>query len=143
MLYSNTKVKVRSPDGDTDFFDIVAGVLQGDIFAQYLFIICLDYILWTSTDLIKENSFTLNKKGKKQSIPHTNYYGRGLCRLHSTSCNTPTQAESLLHSLQKATRDMCFHVNADQTKYVFSSRRRHLHSKWRFSEIRGEVHEPW
>ena len=29
MLYKNTKVKVRSPDGDTDF-DIVAGVLQGD-----------------------------------------------------------------------------------------------------------------
>ena len=27
MLYKNTKVKVRSPDGDTDFFEIVAGVL--------------------------------------------------------------------------------------------------------------------
>ena len=26
MLYRNTKVKVRSPDGDTDNFDIVAGV---------------------------------------------------------------------------------------------------------------------
>ena len=30
MLYRNTKVKVRSPDGDTDYFDIVAGVPQGD-----------------------------------------------------------------------------------------------------------------
>ena len=30
MLYKNTKVKVRSPDGDTDYFDIVAGVLQRD-----------------------------------------------------------------------------------------------------------------
>ena len=28
MLYKNTKVKVRSPNGDTYFFDIVAGVLQ-------------------------------------------------------------------------------------------------------------------
>ena len=27
MLYRNTKVSVRSPDGDTDYFDIVAGVL--------------------------------------------------------------------------------------------------------------------
>ena len=26
MLYKNTKVKVRSPDGDTNYFDIVAGV---------------------------------------------------------------------------------------------------------------------
>ena len=43
ILYRNTKVKVRSPDGDTEYFDIVAGVLQGDTLAPYLFIICLDY----------------------------------------------------------------------------------------------------
>ena len=30
ILYRNTKVKVRSPDWDTDYFDIVAGVLQED-----------------------------------------------------------------------------------------------------------------
>ena len=41
IFYSNTKVKVRSPDGDTEYFDIVAGVLQGDMLAPYLFIICL------------------------------------------------------------------------------------------------------
>ena len=45
ILYRNTKVKVRSPDGDTEYFDIVAGVLQGDTLAPYLFIICLDYAL--------------------------------------------------------------------------------------------------
>ena len=28
ILNRNTKVKVRSPEGDTDYFDIVAGVLQ-------------------------------------------------------------------------------------------------------------------
>ena len=33
MLYKNTKVKVRSLDGDTDYFDIVAGVLQGGTWA--------------------------------------------------------------------------------------------------------------
>ena len=30
MLYRNTKIKVCSTDGDTDYFDIVAGVLLGD-----------------------------------------------------------------------------------------------------------------
>ena len=34
MLYKKTKVKVRSSDGDTDYFDIVAGVLQGDTLAS-------------------------------------------------------------------------------------------------------------
>ena len=61
MLYSNTKVKVHSPDGDTHYFDIVAGVLQGDILASYLFIICLDYVLRTSIDKMKENGFKLTK----------------------------------------------------------------------------------
>ena len=33
ILYRNTKMKVRSPHGDTDYFDIVAGVQLGDILA--------------------------------------------------------------------------------------------------------------
>ena len=37
------KVKVRSQDEDTDYFDIVAGVLLGETLA--LFIKCLDYML--------------------------------------------------------------------------------------------------
>ena len=41
ILYKNTKVKVRWTDWDNDYFDIVAGVLQGDTLAPYLFI-CLD-----------------------------------------------------------------------------------------------------
>ena len=45
ILYRNTKVKVRSPDGDTEYFDIVAGVLQGDTLA---------YVLRTSIDNIRE-----------------------------------------------------------------------------------------
>ena len=43
MLYWNMKVKVLSLDGDTDFLDIIAGVLQGDTLAPYSFIIFLDF----------------------------------------------------------------------------------------------------
>ena len=57
MFYRNTPVKVRFPDGDTDYFDIAACVLQGDTLPPYLFIICLDYELRTSIDKIKENGF--------------------------------------------------------------------------------------
>ena len=66
MLYRNTKVKVRSPDGDTDYFDIVARVLQGDTLAAYLFIICLDYVLRKSIDKIKENNFKLTKERSRR-----------------------------------------------------------------------------
>ena len=68
ILYRNTKVKVHSPDGDTDYFDIVAGVLLRDTLAPYLFIICLDYVLRTLIDRIKENGFELTKK-KAEGTP--------------------------------------------------------------------------
>ena len=58
MLYKSMEAMVHSPDGDTNFFNIDAGVLQGDILAPYLFILCLDYVLQTSIDLINENGFT-------------------------------------------------------------------------------------
>ena len=66
MLYSNLKVKVCSPDGDTYYFNIAAGVLQGDTWAPYLFIIHLDYVLWMSTEKMKENGFKLTKERSKR-----------------------------------------------------------------------------
>ena len=50
ILDRNTKVKVHSPYGDTEYLNIVVGVLQGDTLAPYLFIICQDYMLRTSID---------------------------------------------------------------------------------------------
>ena len=67
MLYRNTKVKVRSPDGDTNYFDIVAGVLQGDTLAPYLFIISTLRAL-KSIDKIKENGFKLTTE-KTEGTP--------------------------------------------------------------------------
>ena len=66
MLYQNTRSMVRSPDGDTDFFDIVAGVLQGDTLAPYLFIICLDYVLMKALDKNSELGFTLQEKRSRR-----------------------------------------------------------------------------
>ena len=56
------KVKVGFPDGDTDNFDIVSGVLQGDTLVPYQFIICLDYVLRTSAHLMREKGFKLAKE---------------------------------------------------------------------------------
>ena len=47
---------------ETDFLDIIAGILEGDTLAPYLFIICLDYILQTLIDLMKENGFLLARQ---------------------------------------------------------------------------------
>ena len=45
ILYKNRKAMVHSPDGDIDFFDIDAGVLQGNALGTYLFRLCRDYVL--------------------------------------------------------------------------------------------------
>ena len=34
LMYENTKARIISPDGETEFFKILAGVLQGDTLAH-------------------------------------------------------------------------------------------------------------
>ena len=62
MLYKNMKDTV----GDTDYFNIVTGVLQGETLAPYLFIICLDHVLRMSIDLMKEKDFKLAKERSRR-----------------------------------------------------------------------------
>ena len=110
------KVKVCSLDGDTDFFDVVVGVLQGDTSAPYQFIICLDYVLRTSIDLMKENGFT-QKKSRNRRYPAKTItdadYADSLLLV-----NIRTQAESLLHSLDQAASRIGFNANANKTEYM-------------------------
>ena len=116
ILYRNTKVKARSPDGDIEFFNIVAGVLQGDTLAPYLFIICLDYVLQTWIDKIRENGFELTKKGRRyptKTITDADYSDD-----IAILANTPNQAETLLHSLERAAAGIGLHVNAHKTEYM-------------------------
>ena len=99
MQYKNTKVKVCSPDGDTDYFNIVVGVLQGDTLAPYFFIICLDYVLRMSIGVMKDNGFKLAKERSRRYLTLTIMdadYSDDIELL----ANTPAQAETLLHSLE-------------------------------------------
>ena len=101
ILCRNTKVKERPPDGDTEYFDIVAGVLQGDTLAPYLFIICLDYVLRISTDKIRENGFELTKK-RIRRYPAKTITDPDYADDIAILANTPNQAETLLYSLERA-----------------------------------------
>ena len=111
ILYRNTKVKMCSPDGDTEYFDIVAGVLQGDTLASYLFIICLDYVFRTSIDKIRENSFVLTKK-RSRRYPAKTVTDADYTDDIALLANTPNKAEALLHSLERAAAGIGLHVNA-------------------------------
>ena len=115
ILYRNSKV--RSPDGDTEYFDIVAGALQGDTLAPYLFIICLDYVLRTSIDKIRENGFELTKK-RSRRYPAKTITDADYADDIAILANTPDQAETLLHSLERAATGIGLYVNAHKTEYM-------------------------
>ena len=65
--YHGTRAKVITSDSDTDKFDILEGVLQGDTPAPYLFIIILDYCL-RSAILVKEErlGFTIRPRRSRR-----------------------------------------------------------------------------
>ena len=69
-MYTDTTAKVLSPDGETEPFEIKAGVLQGDTLAPYLFIIALDYALRKALDGKEEKRGShIKKRQSRRVIP--------------------------------------------------------------------------
>ena len=110
-------MKVRSPDGDTEYFDILEGVLQGNTLTPYLFIISLDDVLRTSINKIRENGFELTKK-RSGRCPAKTITDAGYADDIAILSNTPNQVETLLHSLERVAAGIGLHVNAHKTEYM-------------------------
>ena len=92
-------------------------VLQEDTLPPYLFIIGLDYVLRTSIDKIRENGFELTKKRSRRHPAKTITdadYADDIAIL----ANTPNQAETRLHSLERAAAGIGLHVNVHKTEYM-------------------------
>ena len=95
ILYRNTKMKVHSPDGDRILRHFSRSTARRYT-SPYLFIICLDYVLRTSIDKIRENGFELTKKRSRRHPAKTITDADDIAIL----ANTPNQVETLLHSLE-------------------------------------------
>ena len=70
-----------------------------------------------SIDLMKENGFTLKKARSRRYLTQTimdTDYADDIVLL----ANTPTQAESLLYSLEQAAGSFSPYVNADKMEYM-------------------------
>ena len=99
MLYKNTKVRICSPDRDTYYFDIVKGVLQGDIYNEFR----------TSIDKMKDNGFKLVKE-RSRRYPAQIITDADCVDDIALLANIPTLAETLLHSLERAAGGRGLHV---------------------------------
>jgi len=78
--YTDTIAKVLLPDGETDVFDITAGVLQGYTLEPFLFIVVLDYALRKTIDGREEKLGLQTKQRKKQTMSCHIHHRPGLCR---------------------------------------------------------------
>ena len=117
ILHKNTRAKVRSPDGDIDFFDILAGIFQGDTLAPFIFVICLDYVLRTSVDKIKHLGLTLTK-ARSRRHPAVTITDADYADYLALMADTIADAQTLLHSLEIASGDIGLYVNAKKTEYM-------------------------
>ena len=78
---------------------------------------CLDYVLRTSIDKIRENGFELTKKRSRRYSAKTITdadYADDIAIL----VNTPNQAETLLNSLERAAAGIGLYANAHKTEYI-------------------------
>ena len=137
MLYKKTKIKVRSPDGETGFFDIAADVLQRNTLAPYKFIICLDYVLRMSIDIMKANSFTLEKARRRRYtawIIIDADYTDDIALLAKYSVE--------LHSLEKTAGAIGLRVNAEKIEYMCFNQNQRGDISIQKGDTRGQIHLP-
>ena len=101
---------------ETEFFDVLAGMLEGDTLAPFLFVICLDYVLRISVDKCNEYGLTLelarSRRFHTKKIPDADY-ADDLALLSDNSYN----AQKLLHILEKSSAFIgLLHINATKTE---------------------------
>ena len=79
-------------------------------------------MLRTSIDIMKDNGFKLGKERSRrystQTITDVDYADD-----IKLLANTPAQAETLLHGLERAAAGIGLHVNADKTEYMCFNQR--------------------
>ena len=115
-MYTNTMAKVVSPDGETDMFEITAGVLQGDTLAPFLFIIVLDYALRKAVAGREEElGFTITPR-KSRRHPKVALTDLDFADDISLLSDEIEQAQELLLRVETECNKVGLNINAKKTK---------------------------
>ena len=117
-MYAGTRAKVVTPDGDTEEFDILAGVMQGDTLAPFLFVIVLDYALRKAINGRElELGFTLTprrSRGHPASVLTDLDYADDISLLS----NNTEQAQELLSRVESECAKVGLRLNAKKTEVI-------------------------
>ena len=118
VMYQNTKARVVTPDGETELFDIQAGVLQGDTLAPFLFAIVLDYVM---RQTIKDDEAKLGFQVKRaQSRRHPAVIVTDLDFADDIALLSSEieQAQELISRLETEAKKVGLHLNAKKTEVM-------------------------
>ena len=117
-LYEGTRARVVSPDGETDYFNVLAGVLQGDTLAPYLFAIVVDYLMRKAINGMEEElGFTLRHRRSRRTAPVT-VTDLDFADDIALLCNEIHQAQELLRRVETEAAKVGLHVNAKKTEHM-------------------------
>ena len=118
VMYSNTKAVVLSPDGETDAFQIQAGVLQGDTLAPYLFVIILDYVMRIALGKDEDNlGFTISPRRSRRQ-PADVITDLDFADDIALLSDTLDQAQELLSRVESAADAVGLQMNVSKTKVM-------------------------
>ena len=109
--------QVITEDGNTDFFSIEAGVLQGDTLAPYLFIIVIDYIMRTATKDSEELGFKIRER-RSSRHPAAHLIDTDFADDIALISNTIQDAQRLLTLIVNAAKNVGLHINESKTEYI-------------------------
>ncbi|MCP4493478.1 MAG: hypothetical protein GY820_40160, partial [Gammaproteobacteria bacterium] len=115
-MYTNTIAKVITDDGLTEAFLILAGVIQEDTLAPYLFIIVIDYIMRTTLKG-RDIGFTLHPR-KSRRYPAVKISDVDFADDLALITDSVAEAQKFLDSLEQAASSIGLHLNDDKTKYM-------------------------
>ena len=117
-IYTNTRAKFVSPGGETELFDITAGVLQGDTLAPFLFIIVLDYALRKATNGKEEDlGFTITPR-KSSRHPKEVLAYMDFADDISLLSDEIQQAQELLTNVETECKKVGLGLNGHKTKFL-------------------------
>ena len=117
VLYSNTSSTILTPDGETEPIDILAGILQGDTLAPFLFILVLDYVLRKSLDVNNSNGLQLHPS-KSSRHPAVHLTDADFADDLALISNSIEQAQKLLNALESAANCVGLYLNDSKTEYM-------------------------
>ena len=117
--YRNIKAKVKSPDGDTESFDILAGVLQGDTLAPFLFVIVLDYAMRQATEGKEEELGLTLYPRQSRRIPAKAMTDIDFADDIVLLSNDIEQARTLVNRVERECLKIGLSMNGKKTKSMF------------------------